>query len=135
MHVGDTGHGVENFPNALADIALKAIKGKPTRKALDLGCAGGRASFELARQFGEVDGIDFSVNFTRLAAKMAQQGEVRYARTEEGELVSYHTRTLQELGLAAYANRVAFHLCDACHLEPPFTSYYLLLAPNCIDCL
>jgi 5-histidylcysteine sulfoxide synthase/putative 4-mercaptohistidine N1-methyltranferase len=133
FHFGDTWHGVENFPKALADIALEAIKGKPTRKALDLGCACGRASFELARQFGEVDGIDFSVNFTRLAAKMAQQGAVRYARTEEGELVSYHTRTLQELGLEAYANRVTFHQGDACNLEPQFTSYDLVLAANLID--
>jgi 5-histidylcysteine sulfoxide synthase/putative 4-mercaptohistidine N1-methyltranferase len=133
FHFGETWHGVENFPKALADIALEAIKGKPTRRALDLGCACGRASFELARQFDEVDGIDFSVNFTRLAAKMAQQGEVRYARVEEGELVSYHTRTLQELGLEAYASRVGFHQGDACNLEPQFTSYDLVLAANLID--
>lgn len=133
FHFGDTWYGVENFPKALADIALEAMKGKPTGKALDLGCACGRASFELARQFDEVDGIDFSANFTRLAAKMAQQGAVRYARAEEGELVSYHTRTLQELGLDTYANRVAFHQGDACNLKPQFTAYDLVLAANLID--
>jgi 5-histidylcysteine sulfoxide synthase/putative 4-mercaptohistidine N1-methyltranferase len=133
FHFGDTWHGVDNFPKALADIAIEAIKGKPTGKALDLGCACGRASFELARQFDEVDGIDFSVNFTDLAAKMAEQGVVRYARAEEGELVSYHTRTLQELGLDAYANRVTFHQGDACKLKPQFTAYDLVLAANLID--
>ncbi|WP_052750222.1 5-histidylcysteine sulfoxide synthase [Arsukibacterium sp. MJ3] len=133
FHFGDTWYGVDNFPKALADIALEAIKGKATGKALDLGCACGRASFELARQFDKVDGIDFSANFTRLAAKMAQQGEVRYARVEEGELVSYHTRTLQQLGLDAYANRVSFHQGDACNLKPQFTGYDVVLAANLID--
>ena len=133
FHFGDSSYGVDNFPKALADIALEAIKGKATGKALDLGCACGRASFELARQFEEVDGIDFSANFTRLAAKMAQQGEIRYARVEEGELVSYHTRTLQQLGLDAYPNRVSFHQGDACNLKPQFTGYDLILAANLID--
>ena len=133
FHFGDSSYGVDNFPKALADIALEAIKGKATGKALDLGCACGRASFELARQFEEVDGIDFSANFTRLAAKMAQQGEVRYARVEEGELVSYHTRTLQQLGLDAYPDRVSFHQGDACNLKPQFTGYDLILAANLID--
>jgi 5-histidylcysteine sulfoxide synthase/putative 4-mercaptohistidine N1-methyltranferase len=133
FHFGDTCYGVENFPKALADIALEAIQGKPTGKALDLGCACGRASFELARQFDKVDGIDFSANFTRLGANMAQQGSVRYARAEEGELVSYHTRTLQSLGLQDFAQRVSFHQGDACNLKPQFTGYDLVLAANLID--
>ncbi|MDP5129251.1 MAG: 5-histidylcysteine sulfoxide synthase [Paraglaciecola sp.] len=133
FHFGDKWHGVDNFSKVLADIALKAMQGKVKAKALDLGCACGRASFELARQFDNVDGIDFSANFTGLAAKMAQYGEVRYARVEEGDLVSYHTRTLEELGLKACANRVAFHQGDACNLKPQFTGYDLVLAANLID--
>lgn len=133
FHFGDTWYGVENFPKALADIALEARRGKPTGKALDLGCACGRASFELARQFDKVDGIDFSANFTRLGAKMAQHGAIHYARAEEGELVSYHTRTLQNMGLEAYADRVSFYQGDACNLKPQFTGYDLVLAANLID--
>ena len=133
FHFGEQWYGVENFPKALADIALEASKGKPKGRALDLGCACGRASFELARQFEHVDGIDFSANFTRLGAKMAEQGAVRYARTEEGELVSYHTRTLDHLGLADYADRVSFYQGDACNLKPQFTGYDLVLAANLID--
>ena len=133
FHFGDTWYGVENFPKALADIALAANKGKPAGKALDLGCACGRASFELAREFDKVDGIDFSANFTRLGAVMAEQGAVRYALTEEGELVSYHTRTLQELGLKDFAQRVSFHQGDACNLKPQFAGYDLVLAANLID--
>lgn len=133
FHFGDTWYGVENFPKALADIALNALKDKPKVKALDLGCACGRASFELAREFEQVEGIDFSANFTRLATQMAQQGKVRYARTEEGDLVSYHTRTLENLGLADTASRVAFYQGDACNLKPQYSGYDLVLAANLID--
>ncbi|MFT6269311.1 MAG: 5-histidylcysteine sulfoxide synthase/putative 4-mercaptohistidine N1-methyltransferase [Alphaproteobacteria bacterium] len=133
FHFGDSWYGVENFPKALANIALEAMQGKTTGKALDLGCACGRASFELARQFNAVDGIDFSANFTRLGVKMAEHGAVRYARAEEGELVTYHTRTLQNLGLEACADRVSFHQGDACNLKPQFTGYDLVLAANLID--
>jgi 2-polyprenyl-3-methyl-5-hydroxy-6-metoxy-1,4-benzoquinol methylase len=34
-----------------------------TQRALDIGCAVGRSSFELARNFKEVVGIDFSHRF------------------------------------------------------------------------
>ena len=133
FHFGDQWYGVANFPKALADIALEAMKGKHTGKALDLGCACGRASFELAREFESVDGIDFSANFIRLGVKMAEQGAVRYSRVEEGDLVSYHTRTLADMGLAANAQRVSFHQGDACNLKPQFTAYDLVLAANLID--
>ncbi len=40
---------------------------------------------------------------------MAEQGAIRYSLTEEGELVSYHTRTLKELDLEDTAAKVAFY--------------------------
>ena len=133
FHFGDAVYGVPNFPKALADLALEHMQGRPTRKALDLGCAVGRASFELARQFDSVDGVDFSNNFIRLATSMAQTGAVHYSRVEEGDLVSDHTRTLESLGLADSANKVAFYQGDACNLDNSFTGYDLVLAANLID--
>ena len=133
FHFGDNWFGVENFPKALADIALESMTGKTTGKALDLGCACGRSSFELARAFEQVEGIDFSANFIRLGVEMAEQGSIRYSLAEEGELVSYHTRTLKELGLGACADKVSFHQDDACNLKPRFSGYDLVLAANLID--
>lgn len=133
FHFGDTWFGVENFPKALADLALDAMTGKPTGKALDLGCACGRSSFELARRFDEVEGVDFSANFIRLGVEMAEQGSIRYALAEEGELVSYHTRTLKELGLEECSDRVSFYQGDACNLKPQYSGYDLVLAANLID--
>lgn len=133
FHFGDRWYGVENFPKAMADLALEAMSGKPKTKALDLGCACGRSSFELANVFDTVEGVDFSANFIRLGVEMAEQGSVRYALAEEGELVSYHTRSLKELGLDDRASRVSFYQGDACNLKPQFTGYDLVLAANLID--
>lgn len=133
FHFGDRWFGVDNFPKAIADIALDAMAGKACGKALDLGCACGRSSFELARQFDEVEGVDFSANFIRLGVEMAEQGMVRYALAEEGELVSYHTRTLRELGLEDSVSKVSFHQGDACNLKPQLSGYDLVLAANLID--
>ena len=117
----------------MADIALEAMRGRPTGKALDLGCACGRSSFELAREFDQVEGVDFSANFIRLGVEMAEQGSIRYALAEEGELVSYHTRTLKELALDEHAAKVSFYQGDACNLKPQYSDYDLVLAANLID--
>lgn len=133
FHYGDTFFGVDNFPKALADIAIDACAGRPMQRALDLGCATGRSSFELARAFDHVMGVDFSARFIDLAVNLATIGSVRYTLVDEGELVSYQTRTLDELGLSESAKRVSFSQGDACNLKPNITAYDLILAANLID--
>lgn len=136
FHYGDGAFGVPNFPKALAEIAIDAQRqygnGRFAR-ALDLGCATGRASFELARAFEEVVGIDFSARFIQAGARLAETGVLRYTLPDEGELVSYHERRLDALGLAATAQRVAFWQGDACNLKDVFTGFDLILAANLID--
>ncbi len=133
FHYGDEYFNVPNFPRALAQLAIAAMGDKPAVKALDLGCATGRASFELARHFGQVTGIDFSARFIGLGVRLAEQGRLRYTLVDEGELVSYKERTLAESGLEAVANKVEFYQGDACNLKSVFTGYDLILAANLID--
>lgn len=133
FHYGDTYYGVQNFPRALSDLAVEVMQGQPLKTALDLGCATGRASFELAKHFDHVTGIDFSARFIGLALKLAQQGVVRYTITNEGDLVSYQERTLASLDLEDVAHKVEFWQGDACNLKPSFTGYDLILAANLID--
>ena len=133
FHYGDEWFGVANFPQVLANKALASMAGRQKKRALDLGCASGRSSFELAREFEHVDGVDFSANFIRQGVEMAEQKVLRYTRTEEGELVSYQERTLASLGLEEAADRVSFHQGDACNLKPQFSNYDLVLAANLID--
>src|SRR5690606_5320708 len=102
-------------------------------KALDLGCASGRATFELARHFGHVTGIDFSARFIGQGVELSHGGSLRYTLTDEGELVHYLSRSLADLGLSDTAGKVAFFLGDACNLKPQFTGYDFILAANVID--
>lgn len=51
---------------------------------LDLGCAVGRSTFEMARTCGHVVGIDFSHAFIHAAAALGRGGTVAYERLEEG---------------------------------------------------
>ena len=133
FHYGDNYFGVPNFPKALSDFALQHIQGRPAKTALDLGCATGRATLELAKHFDHVTGIDFSARFIGLALKLAQQGVLRYTMVNEGDLVSYQERSLAELNLNDVAHKVAFWQGDACNLKPQFTGYDFILAANLID--
>jgi 5-histidylcysteine sulfoxide synthase/putative 4-mercaptohistidine N1-methyltranferase len=136
FHYGDPAFGVPNFPQAMAELAIAAHRrhgsGAPGR-ALDLGCATGRASFELARVFDKVIGIDFSARFIQVGMRLAETGSIRYTMPEEGELVSYHERRLDTLGLAETAGRVEFWQGDACNLKDIFGGFDLILAANLID--
>jgi putative 4-mercaptohistidine N1-methyltranferase len=133
FHYGDDYYGVANFPRTVADLCIDALAGRPARTALDLGCATGRASFELAKHFEQVTGLDFSARFINVGVQLATQGKLRYTLADEGELVSYHERRLADLGLDAVRAKVAFFQGDACNLKPHFTGYDLVLAANLID--
>ncbi len=133
FHYGDTYFGVANFPTALAGLAITAMRGKLAHKALDLGCASGRATFELARHFDHVTGIDFSARFIGQGVQLAEQGVLRYTLTDEGELVFYKERTLTGLGLDDVKRKVEFYQGDACNLKQLFSGYDLILAANLID--
>jgi 5-histidylcysteine sulfoxide synthase/putative 4-mercaptohistidine N1-methyltranferase len=137
FHYGDEYFGVPNFPRALAGIAIDAFRryghGLTGGRALDLGCATGRSSFELARHFSRVEGIDFSARFIQAGVQLADTGLIRYTLPDEGELVLYRERQLGALGLAEVAPKVAFWQGDACNLKPVFSGYDLILAANLID--
>ncbi|WP_336367545.1 putative 4-mercaptohistidine N1-methyltransferase [Marinobacter sp. C2H3] len=133
FHFGEPWHGEANFPMELARLCLDALDGRDAGRALDLGCACGRATFELATRFAHVDGVDFSIAFIEQARAMARDGVVRYARPEEGALVSYQERSLAALGLGDTPSRVAFHQGDACALDSHYRDYDLILAANLID--
>lgn len=133
FHYGDEYFGVPNFSKALVDLAVTALVDKPKRKALDLGCATGRATFELAKYFNHVTGVDFSARFINVGVQLASGETLRYTLADEGELVSYKSRSLADLGLAETKDNVEFSQGDACNLKTIFTGYDFILAANLID--
>ena len=133
FHYGDEYFGVPNFSKALVDLAVTQLIDKPKRKALDLGCATGRATFELAKHFDSVTGVDFSARFINVGVQLAAGETLRYTLADEGELVSYKSRSLAELDLAEVKEKVEFSQGDACNLKSVFTDYDFILAANLID--
>jgi len=128
---GDTHFGVENFAIECAKIASKYTKN--TTKALDLGCATGRATFELAKTFDIVEGIDFSVRFVQVGTKLKEDGFIAFQSPNEAELFTNKKVTIEELGYENLKEKVAFWQGDACNLKPNFHSYDMILATNLID--
>ncbi|MFM1886606.1 MAG: hypothetical protein RL026_1763 [Pseudomonadota bacterium] len=139
FHFGQTYFDVPNFPKAVAEIALRAMENKPLNRALDIGCAVGRSSFELSKGlpghagFESVIGVDFSARFINLADELIREGIVRYAITDEGELKSFREISLAGLGLHDCAKRVSFWQGDACNLRETYGNFDLVVAANLID--
>lgn len=134
FHFGQNYFGVPNFPKACAEICRKLSQGRPCTRALDLGCSVGRTSFELARWFEHVDGIDFSARFISVAAQLQEQGKIRYRVPTEGELGDYLTTDLADIGLDdTDVSRIRFTQGDACNLKDLYNDYDLVFAGNLID--
>ncbi|GLI58723.1 hypothetical protein VaNZ11_000476 [Volvox africanus] len=95
--------------------------------ALDLGCAVGGASFELARAFPHVLGIDFSKHFVDAAELMKSQGVCEFESVVEGDIKQKFTALVpQEID----RSRVRFMQGDACALPATLTSLDCVLAAN-----
>ena len=133
FHYGAEHFGIKNFPVACAEALLKYTDGVKRDSALDLGCATGRLSFELAKHYDAVTGIDFSARFIQVGVKLQRHGSIRYRRSEEGELTSMQEHALAEYGLEQVKEKVTFWQGDACNLKAHFCGYDLVVATNLID--
>jgi putative 4-mercaptohistidine N1-methyltranferase len=96
-------------------------------RALDLGCAVGRSTFELARHCGEVIGIDFSQPFIDAAVDLQTQGCADYSYAVEGEL---RQTASVEIDPAIDRSRVSFEQGDAMDLRDHLGQFDVLLAAN-----
>ncbi|MDQ1298674.1 MAG: putative 4-mercaptohistidine N1-methyltransferase [Campylobacterota bacterium] len=130
---GDEYFGVMNFAKACAQKAIEYSKSTRQKRALDLGCATGRASFELARSFDHVDGIDYSQAFIDAAAELQKNGRIGYAQNDEGAIKKRKKVSINDSGFWEAGSKVHFSQGDACALVPEFTQYDLIMATNLID--
>ncbi len=129
---GPSYFNVPNYARALVDIAEQIVEKRGS--ALDIGCATGRASFELARTFDNVTGMDYSARFIDVAQSLVRGEERRYLMPEEGELMQYCQASLADIGISAeQAERVQFVQGDACNLKAQYQAYDLVLASNLVD--
>ena len=117
------------FPVRCARWLLDAAReyGAPTSKALDIGCAVGRASFELARDYQEVLGVDLSRAFIDAAEALRRDGELHYFRKDEGKLGATLNAMVDP---AIDRNRVSFRQADACSLPAELVDFDAVLLAN-----
>lgn len=94
--------------------------------ALDLGCAVGRSSFELARHVRKVTGIDYSHSFIEAARALAAAGELPYERADEAAA----TTPLTARAPSGPRGEVAFEQGDAMNLRPDLGTYDVVHAAN-----
>ncbi|ENW29718.1 5-histidylcysteine sulfoxide synthase [Acinetobacter lwoffii] len=130
---GDEYFGVANFAKTLVHLAQPYFQQTPCHRALDIGCATGRASFELARYFDQVTGLDFSARFIQQAVYLAQGDKVHYQLPLEGELNEEKSCSLKDVILDQVASKTEFFQADACNLKAHFSGYDFILAANLID--
>ncbi len=106
-------------------IEIGALPEKP--RALDLGCAVGRSSFELARYCTEVIGVDFSKAFIHAAVELRRNGRIHFDRVEEGMLTS---RCVATVPAEIDRMRVHFEIGDALKLRGTLGDFDVVLAAN-----
>ena len=122
---------IGNFPKACANLLLREARRRNLRprRALDLGCAVGRSSFELARKIPQVEAVDFSSSFISAARKLAVRGSLGFSLKEEGSLA----RSARAFAPSRQIRkRVCFRVGDALRL-PDLGTFDLVLVANLLD--
>jgi len=110
---------------------LDLLRNSISAPMLDVGCAVGRSSFELAgRCDGLVLGVDVNFSMLRLAQRALQKGIVRYPRRRVGVVFDRREFNVSFAG----RDQVDFWACDA--LALPFVpgSFGLVVGLNVLDC-
>ena len=133
FHYGEENFGVKNFCVNSVELLKPYLEKNKTNKALDLGCSVGRSTFELAKTFDEVTGIDFSANFINVGVKLMKYDSLTFRVKNEGDISTEKTVSLKDFGLEETQEKVSFMQGDACNLKDIYTGYDLIFCSNLID--
>lgn len=117
------------FPKRCADLCIKHASAPEVESALDIGCAVGRSTFELARAARYAKGIDYSHAFADFANSLRDKRDVSYTYVYQGDL--------RRTGVASVpadidCTRVEFEQGDA-HVLDTSRQYDIVLGANLID--
>jgi putative 4-mercaptohistidine N1-methyltranferase len=123
-------HSALHYAVRCVSECLDVSRLRKNSRALDLGCALGGSSFELARHCPEVLGIDFSNSFISAAIELQQHGELSYERLDEGDL---STRLTARVAAGIDRSRVSFEVGDAMDLRDHLGAFDIVLMANLID--
>ena len=119
-----------DYPVRCVETFGSAIGYDQSMRALDLGCAVGRSSFELARHCGEVLGIDYSERFIATANRLREAGQLAYRFVDHGELTR---ESVAQIDPTIDRKRVGFEQGDALFLREDVGEFQVVLMANLID--
>ncbi len=117
------------FPVRTVTELLPAASSRPLARALDIGCATGRSSFELSKHCQEVVGIDYSHAFIQAAQTLQSAGSLTYQITREGHTTEPLTAHLPD---QIHPHRVTFQQGDAMALPDTLGTFDLVHAANLV---
>ncbi|CAI8036503.1 hypothetical protein GBAR_LOCUS20447 [Geodia barretti] len=117
-----------DFPLRCAQLCGKHQQEGVLKRALDVGCAVGRSTFELARDFEEVVGIDYSAAFIHRCQELKMTGRSAYRLKTEGDLGE---DKIAAISPEIDRQRVLFMVGDGCNL-PQLGQFGCVLAANLI---
>ncbi|MBU62774.1 MAG: putative 4-mercaptohistidine N1-methyltransferase [Opitutae bacterium] len=126
-----TSHGPKEglgFPVRTVSELLDSNSLTPSScRALDLGCAVGRSSFELARNCTDVVALDYSATFIRAAKTLRDSGELSFGFPSQGER---KVLSVARVPSQVDSSRVRFLTEDACHLPGDLGDFDVVHAAN-----
>jgi putative 4-mercaptohistidine N1-methyltranferase len=108
-------------------VETAAFGGSPTGRALDLGCAVGRSSFEISKTAAETIGIDFSRVFIDAAESLRKGGTFSYRRYSEAHLA---TELGASMPAGARPRTIHFETGDAMDLRSDLGDFDFVHAAN-----
>jgi len=120
-----------DFPQKCARLLVEFCKKLQvaTNSVADVGCAVGGTSFELARTFHQVIGIDLSKRFIEVATHLKTIGSYSFDLLLEGDVSE---KVKAQVDSSIDRTRVQFKQADACALPPNLTGLDAALLINLV---
>lgn len=122
-----------DYHKELLDALKPTFDSAPFGAALHIGCKTGRGTFELARYFPSVLGLDVTARLIRVATDMKEEGFIRFLVLEEGENTGFAQASLEYFGLQGTSAKVEFWQADASNLTNKYRGYSFILAENVLS--
>ncbi|MDX2081770.1 MAG: putative 4-mercaptohistidine N1-methyltransferase [Terrimicrobiaceae bacterium] len=134
FHFGADHHAGVPLPREALDFPIRLVRelidcGRPVERALDVGCAVGATSFELARHATAVVGVDFSHAFIGAARTLARDGRLGSSVPVEGRITTAFEAVVP---VEIDRSRVTFFQGDAMDLPADLGPFDLVIAANLI---
>eukprot|EP00056_Hartaetosiga_gracilis_P007117 m.104380 g.104380 ORF g.104380 m.104380 type:complete len:862 (-) comp12636_c0_seq2:99-2684(-) len=138
LHYGtddNTPAEAQNYSKNVVDLLSNTMSKDPNGsknmdRVLDVGCAVGGVSFQLAKHFRDVMGIDISGSFIEIANELKASSVLPYELKDEGEIKSQFMASLPQ---DTNVDNVTFKHMDAMCIPGDIGSFDAVVAANVLD--